>query len=107
MEEVEDSLEVQMNEQLQFVLATIWNKMSQDNDLSEMKQSRGQTENSITPTAETEAKKHEVQEMSVMDDGGIFQVTKWNIHVRTCSRTCACLREGRKYMEAGLLTAVN
>jgi hypothetical protein len=59
-----------------------------------MKQSRGHIENTNTPTVETEAKRHEVQEISVMDDAGIFQVTKRNVLVRTCSRSCACLKEG-------------
>jgi hypothetical protein len=79
IEELDNSVQVQINGGPQFALASIWNKASQHTDLSKMKQSRGHIQDTKTPTVETEAKKHEVQEISVMDDPGIFQVTKRNI----------------------------
>jgi hypothetical protein len=103
IEEVDDSVQVQSNDKPQFAPATMWSKVSEDTDMSEMKQARVHTENTDTPAVETEVKKHEVQDMPVMDDAGIFQVTKRNILARTCSRNCVYL----KYMGAGLFMAVS
>lgn len=72
-------MQVQISGGPESALASIWNKASQDTDLPKMKQSRGHIQDTKTPTVETEAKKREVQEISVADDPGIFQVTKMNV----------------------------
>jgi hypothetical protein len=73
-------VQVQISGGPESALANIWNEVSQDTDLPMMKQSRGHIQDTKTPTVEeTEAKKHEVQEISVVGDPGIFQVIKKNI----------------------------
>lgn len=79
IEDLDNSVQVQINGGPQVTLASIWNNASQHTDLSKMKQSRGHIQDTKTPTVEIEAKKNEVQEISVVDDPGIFQVTKRNI----------------------------
>jgi hypothetical protein len=79
LKELDNSVQVLVNGGPESALVNIWNKVSQDTDLPKMKQSRGHIRDTDTPTVETEARKHEVQEVSVVDDPGIFQVTKRNI----------------------------
>jgi hypothetical protein len=79
IEELDNSVQVQISGEPEYALESIWNKTSQDTDLPKRKQSRGHIQDTETPTVETEAKKHEVQEKAVVDDPGIFQVTKRNV----------------------------
>lgn len=72
-------MQVQISDGPERELARIWNKASQDTDLPKMKQSRGHIQDTKTAVVETGAKNHEVQEIAVMDDPGVFQVTKMNI----------------------------
>jgi hypothetical protein len=73
---VDNSVQVQISGGPESAHASIWSKVSQDTDMSQMKQPRGHIQDTKTPPVETEAKNHEVQEISVVDERGIFQVTK-------------------------------
>lgn len=52
----------------------VWNKVDQDPDISHTKQFKGYTEENEASKIRIETRKHEVEEMSPVDDSVIFQV---------------------------------
>jgi hypothetical protein len=75
-EEIGNSVQVDTSSGPEFANVSIWSKVDQDTDLSHTKQFRRYTEENETSKIVTEARKHEVEEIPLVDDSVIFQVNR-------------------------------
>jgi hypothetical protein len=76
IEKTDNSVQVETSNGLQFENISIWNEVDKDVDLSHTKQFGGYTAKNETSNIGTEARKHEVEEISLVDDSVVFQVNR-------------------------------
>ncbi|XP_021935615.1 DNA excision repair protein ERCC-6-like isoform X3 [Zootermopsis nevadensis] len=92
IEEIGNSVQVDTSNEPQFANVHVWNKVDQDPDISHTKQFKGYTEENEASKIRIETRKHEVEEMSPVDDSVIFQVDRSQIEEAQLSDEAAELQ---------------